>query len=153
MQPHAERLKTTGATVLSRALEAKGQEVPPEGARFILSLGIRDEDKKRMLDLLARQQQEGLTEEEREALRVQLKQEGDVTMEATELTWADRISLRTRREDIKRLVQFKFGRVSPEVDARVEATETEDGLTALFDRALVAQNEDELLRPRDEAQS
>ena len=94
-----------------------------------------------------------LTEEEREALRVQLKQEGDVTMEATELTWADRISLRTRREDIKRLVQFKFGRVSPEVDARVEATETEDGLTALFDRALVAQNEDELLRPLDDTQS
>ena len=33
-----------------------------------------------------------LTEEERAALRVQLEQEGDVTMEATELTWADRIS-------------------------------------------------------------
>ena len=73
-------------------------------------------------------------------------------MDATELTWADRISLRTRREDIKRLVQFKFGRVSPEVDARVEATETKEGLTALFDRAVVAQNEDELLRPLDDAQ-
>jgi hypothetical protein len=48
MQPHANRLKTTGATVLSRALEVKGQEVPPGGARFILSLGIRDEDKRRM---------------------------------------------------------------------------------------------------------
>src|SRR5919201_2327865 len=88
-----------------------------------------------------------LTDEEREALRVQLSQEGDVTMDATELTWADQIdlrsSLRTRREDIKRLIQFKFGRVSPEVDARVEATETADGLTALFDRTLVAQNEDE----------
>ena len=98
-----------------------------------------------------------LTDEEREALRIQLEQRGDMTMDATELTWADQIdlrsSLRTRREDIKRLIQYKFGRVSPEVDARVEATETEDGLTALFDRALVAQNEDELLRPRDEAQS
>jgi hypothetical protein len=68
MQPHADRLKTTGATVLSRALEVKGQEVPPEGARFILSLGIRDEDKRRMLDLLARQQQGGLSEEERDEL-------------------------------------------------------------------------------------
>ena len=97
-----------------------------------------------------------LTEEEREALRVQLKQEGDVTMDATELTWADQIdlrsSLRTQRKDIRRLVQLKFGRVSPEINALVEATETKEGLTALFDRAVVAQNEDELLRPLDDAQ-
>jgi hypothetical protein len=94
-----------------------------------------------------------LTDEEREALRVQLSQEGDVTMEATELTWADRISLRARREYVRRAIQLRFGRVSPEVDALVEATETEEGLTALFDRAVVAQTEDELLRPLDEAQS
>jgi hypothetical protein len=94
-----------------------------------------------------------LTEEEREALRVQLKQEGDITMEATELTWADRISLRARREYVRRAIQLRFGRVSPEVDELVEATETEEGLTALFDRAVMAQNEDELLRPLDEAQS
>ena len=61
-------------------------------------------------------------------------------------------SLRTRREDFKRLVQLKFGRVSPEINALVEATETKEGLTALFDRAVVAQNEDELLRPLDDAQ-
>ena len=93
-----------------------------------------------------------LTDEERDALRVQLSQEGDVTMDATELTWADRISLRARREYVRRAIQLRFGRVSPEVDALVEATETEDGLTALFDRALVAQNEDELLRPLDDTQ-
>jgi len=77
-------------------------------------------------------------------------------MDATELTWADQIdlrsSLRTQRKDIRRLVQLKFGRVSPEINALVEATETEEGLTALFDRAVVAQNEDELLRPLDDAQ-
>ena len=77
-------------------------------------------------------------------------------MHATELTWADQIdlrsSLRTQRKDIRRLVQLKFGRVSPEINALVEATETEEGLTALFDRAVVAQNEDELLRPLDDAQ-
>ena len=77
---------------------------------------------------------------------------GDVTMDATELTWADRISLRTRREDVRRAIQLRFWRVSPEVDALVEATETEEGLTALFDRAVVAQNEDELLRPLDDTQ-
>ena len=77
-------------------------------------------------------------------------------MDATELTWADQIdlrsSLRTQRKDIRRLVQLKFGRVSPEINALVEATETEEGLTALFDLAVVAQNEDELLRPLDDAQ-
>ena len=68
MQRHAERSKPTGATVLSRALEAKGGEVPPEGARFILDLGLREQDKKRMLDLLAKQQQGEMPDEEREEL-------------------------------------------------------------------------------------
>jgi hypothetical protein len=47
-----------------------------------------------------------------------------VTLEATELTWADQISLRTRRGDVRRAIQLKFGRVWPEVDALVEATGT-----------------------------
>jgi hypothetical protein len=68
MQPHTERSKPTGATVLSRALEAKGGEVPPQGARFILDLGLREQDKKRMLDLLAKQQQGEMPDEEREEL-------------------------------------------------------------------------------------
>ncbi len=68
MQRHAERLKPMGATVLSRALEVKGGEVPPEGARFILDLGLREQDKKRMLDLLAKQQQGEMPDEEREEL-------------------------------------------------------------------------------------
>ena len=46
----------TGATVLSRALQSKGGDLPPEGARFILDLGIMEDDKKRMLELLAKQQ-------------------------------------------------------------------------------------------------
>jgi hypothetical protein len=61
--------------------------------------------------------------------------------------------MRTRREDIKRLVQLKFGRVSPEVDALIASTKTEDGLRVLFDHAVVAQNEGDFLRPPDEAQS
>jgi hypothetical protein len=68
MQPEIVSPKPTGVTVLSRALEAKGGEVPPEGARFILSLGIRDQEKKRTLDLLERQQQGAITAEERDEL-------------------------------------------------------------------------------------
>ncbi len=52
MPPDVGHAKQTGATVLSRALEPKGGSVPPEGARFILDLGIREVDKKRMLKLL-----------------------------------------------------------------------------------------------------
>jgi hypothetical protein len=40
--------------------------VPPEGARFILDLGISEEDKKRMLELLAKQQEGRLSAQERE---------------------------------------------------------------------------------------
>jgi len=68
MEPSHHISKHTGATVLSRALDVKNREMPPEGARFILNLGIRDEDKKRTLDLLSRQQQGHLTAEENEEL-------------------------------------------------------------------------------------
>jgi hypothetical protein len=68
MQPSPAALKTTGATVLSRALQLKGKNVPPEGARFILSLGIRDKDKKRMLKLLEKQQKGRITAQERDEL-------------------------------------------------------------------------------------
>jgi hypothetical protein len=60
--------KMTGATVLSRALERKGGAVPPEGARFILDLGIREEDKQRMLELLAQQQKGGISAADRDEL-------------------------------------------------------------------------------------
>jgi hypothetical protein len=68
MEPSHPISKHTGATVLSRALDMKDRAIPPEGARFILNLGIRDEDKQRTLGLLSRQQQGGLTTEEDEEL-------------------------------------------------------------------------------------
>jgi hypothetical protein len=55
----------TGATVLSRALDLEGGRLPPEGARFVLGLGIKEEDKKRMLELLAKQQRGEITPAER----------------------------------------------------------------------------------------
>ncbi len=61
-------MKKTSATVLSRALEMKGGAVPPEGARFILDIGIREDDKKRMIELLSRQQQGQISAEEMEEL-------------------------------------------------------------------------------------
>jgi hypothetical protein len=60
--------KPTGATVLSRALETKGGTVPPEGARFILNLGIREQDKQRTLQLLESRQRGHITDEERDEL-------------------------------------------------------------------------------------
>ena len=47
MQSRLGAPKKTSATVLGRALQTNGGIVPPEGATFILNLGIRDDDKKR----------------------------------------------------------------------------------------------------------
>jgi hypothetical protein len=68
MQPDFGPSTKTGATVLSRALETKGGRVPPAGARFILDLGIRKKDKKRMCALLAKQQEGRITGAERDEL-------------------------------------------------------------------------------------
>jgi hypothetical protein len=68
MQPKLKASKKTSATILSRALELKSGNVPPDGARFILSLGIREVDKERMLELLAKQQRGKITGEELEEL-------------------------------------------------------------------------------------
>ena len=68
MEPSHHISKHTGAAVLSRALDVKNGKMPP-GVRFILSLGIRYQDKQRTLfDLLSRQQQGHLTTEEHEEL-------------------------------------------------------------------------------------
>ena len=97
-----------------------------------------------------------LREEERQALQVQLSQEGDPTLEATELTWADQVFLRGReegrqegavqatREAIRRVVRAHFGSVPPALETALQAMTQEEELAALFDRALHAQMVDEL---------
>jgi hypothetical protein len=55
----------TSAAILSRALQLKGGNVPPDGARFILDLGIGEWDKKRMLKLLAKQQRGRISAQEK----------------------------------------------------------------------------------------
>lgn len=55
--------------------------------------------------------------------------------------------MRTRREDIRKVVEVRFGRVSPEVNAVIDETETDEELNALFERALRAQTENDMLRP------
>jgi len=91
-----------------------------------------------------------LGDAERDQLRVQLQEEGDTTMEATDLTWADRIALRTllqtTRQNIRELVQIRFGRVAPALDTQIDRADSEEALKALFRRAAVAQTEDDLVR-------
>ncbi len=58
----------TAAAVLSRALQSKGGDVPTDGARFILDLGIREDDKKRTLALLAKQQEGRINARDRDEL-------------------------------------------------------------------------------------
>jgi len=91
--------------------------------------------------------------DDRAALRRQVEAEGGdiMALEATELTWRSRVDLdvtvRTRREGIRKAVEVRFGRVSPEVDAGIGETETEEELNALFERALRAQTENDVLHP------
>jgi len=68
MQPNLGASRMTSATVLSRAAHSRGGDVPPEGARFILDLAIMEDDKNRMLELLAKQQKGPITAREREDL-------------------------------------------------------------------------------------
>jgi len=90
--------------------------------------------------------------QDRAAWRQQLEMEGGdiMALEATELTWRSRVdleaTLRTRREDIRKVVQVRFGRVSPEMEAVIDGIEAEEALNALFDQALAAQTEADLRR-------
>ncbi len=90
-----------------------------------------------------------MSNDERGALHVQLEQQGDTTLEATELTWADQMILQGReqglREMILRLARARFGGVSPALEQAVGAMTGEDALLDLFDRTLRATNEAELL--------
>jgi hypothetical protein len=92
-----------------------------------------------------------LNDAERDALRVQLEAQGDAMMiKATELkTWADELferkAIQTKHEVIGRLVQLKFGQVSPQVAALIDSTDTEDASNALFDRVFAAETESDLL--------
>lgn len=110
-----------------------------------------------------------LSDEERETLRVQLEQEGDPTMEATELTWAEQIfergfqegeqrgerrgeqrgeqrgSLLDMREAIRTMLRARFGAISPQLEAMRAGLTREEDLSAFINRAAVAQNEAELL--------
>jgi hypothetical protein len=61
MQPTPGSVQSTSATVLSRALRSKGGRITPEGARFILDLGINARDKKELLRLLTKQRSGRIT--------------------------------------------------------------------------------------------
>ncbi len=90
--------------------------------------------------------------EDRAALQQQLEGEGGeiMALDVTELTFMSRLdldaTLRTLRRDIRKVVQARFRRLSPEVEAVISGTEDEEALNALFDKALAAQTENELLR-------
>ena len=70
-------------------------------------------------------------------------------MEATELTWAEQLFLRkalqAKGEVIRRLVQLKFGQVSPQMSAVIDSVDTEEASNTLFDRMFAAKTESELL--------
>jgi len=85
-----------------------------------------------------------LSPAEEQRLRVQMSKEGDTTMEATELTWADRILLRGREEGqragreegqratIREAALARFGSVPPGLEQRLAAATDDQELRALI---------------------
>lgn len=95
-----------------------------------------------------------LTTSEQDTLRIEWGEEDNAMMDlpadVSLLDWAQQLfrdnSLRTRRSDIRRLVQLKFGRLSPEIDTLIEGVDSEDAANRLFDRVFAAQDENALFQ-------
>ena len=97
-----------------------------------------------------------LTDDEQQTVRVQLQQQGDTTVEAIELTWADRLveqgfeqGREEEREGLRRAIlqsaQTRFGQVSPALEQAVQGMKDQDALLAFFSRTLTATDEAALL--------
>jgi hypothetical protein len=80
MHSNLETAKKTGATILGRALQTNGGIVPAEGAAFILNLCIRDDDKRRALELLTKQQKGRITAEEHEELEAYVQADNTLSI-------------------------------------------------------------------------
>jgi len=69
-----------------------------------------------------------------------------MAVDLSQLTWASRREIEIRQEAIREIVQIRFGRVSPDVEAAIEqSAETDDALMALFRKAATARTESDLV--------
>jgi len=88
--------------------------------------------------------------EDRVTLRVQLESQGQrgavMVIEATELTWRDQVEIEATRKNIRRAIQVRFVHVTPEVEELIDNAAEDTDLDALFDRALLARTENDMLR-------
>jgi hypothetical protein len=95
-----------------------------------------------------------LTAEERGRVQVELRAEGDATMEATELTWADQIFERGLQQGVQqglqqailRVLVRRFGDSSSSVVERLAGVHDPPQLEALLDAAMFATSLDEFAR-------
>jgi len=69
-----------------------------------------------------------------------------MVIEATELTWRDQVEIEATRKAIKRAIQVRFVHVTPEVEELIDNAAEDTDLDALFDRALLARTENDVLR-------
>ncbi len=93
-----------------------------------------------------------LNARERDAARIQLRREGDTTVEATELTWADRMLLQGREQGIEqgreqgieqglrhavlRVLVKRFGALPPSISMGLDRIGDSQRLESLLDVAL-----------------
>ena len=117
-----------------------------------------------------------LSEQEQDELRVQLQQGGDTTLEATELTWADRILLRGReqgrqegmeqgrqegmeqgrqeglrlaRQALRGVLTKQFGSVPSSISAQLDQIEDPQRLERLLNSAFLAASLEEFRQTLD----
>jgi hypothetical protein len=88
MAPNLGALPMTSAAILSRALQSKGGNVPPDGARFILDLGIGEQDKILMLELLAKQQEGRISAQENDDLESYIQADNTLSILKAQATLA-----------------------------------------------------------------
>lgn len=72
--------KLSAVSILSRALENKGEGGSVEGARYILNLSIRAEDQAKMINLMSKNQEDKLTPDEKKQLSAFIEAEGVIAI-------------------------------------------------------------------------
>jgi hypothetical protein len=68
MKTHADQGDHREVSILARVLGNEGGHLPPELARYFLTLGFNEEEKARMHDLAVRNQDDALSAAEKEEL-------------------------------------------------------------------------------------
>ena len=124
------------AALMNRAREADPFELRAAILRKIGWSGLNDALKFLLVNIV--ETYFPLTGEEEQRFRQLLAERGYREVEEMEVTWADKMMARGKRETLLRQLTAKFGEPSEETKARVEAIESAEELDTYLERILTA---------------